>query len=82
MPPDDTGRPPTSGEWRIAAELAPMTTVWRRLLRDHVPTSLGRCRACTQGGTGIPTARWPCGPRNVAEAARRHADGRAAPNRA
>ena len=56
-------------DWGLAAELAPMTGVWRQLLDDHVPNSLGRCRACTQGGTGIPTVHWPCGPRNIAEAA-------------
>ena len=56
-------------DWALAAELAPMTGVWRQLLDDHVPDSLRRCRACTQGGTGIPTVRWPCGPRNIAEAA-------------
>ena len=55
--------------WGLAAEVAPMTDVWRQLLDDHVPDSRGRCRACTQGGTGIPTVRWPCGPRNIAEAA-------------
>jgi len=46
-----------------------MTEVWRQLLTDHVPNSQGRCQACTQGGTGIPMARWPCGPRRIAEAA-------------
>ena len=56
-------------DWGLAAELAPMIGVWRQLLDDHVPNSLGRCRACTQGGTGIPTVQWPCGPRNIAEAA-------------
>jgi hypothetical protein len=43
-----------------------MTGMWRQLLTDHVPNSHGRCQACTQGGTGIPTARWPCGPRRTA----------------
>ena len=42
-------------DWGLAAELAPMTGVWRQLLDDHVPNSLGRCHAGTQGGTGIPT---------------------------
>ena len=69
MPRDDSSTSPTPTNWAIAAELAPMTNVWRQLLDDHVPDPLGRCRACTQGGTGIPTARWPCGPRNLAEAA-------------
>lgn len=70
---DHSGAPPASGDWATAAELSPMTDVWRRLLADHVPTAGGRCQACTQGGTGIPTARWPCGPRLVAEAAASHA---------
>jgi hypothetical protein len=60
-----------AGDWTAAAELAPMTDVWHRLLDAHVPNSAGRCRACTQGGTGIPTTRWPCGPRKIAEAAAR-----------
>jgi hypothetical protein len=72
MTSDDSGAPPASGDWATAAELASMPDVWRRLLVDHVPAADGRCRACTQGGTGIPTARWPCGPRLVAEAAARH----------
>ena len=60
---------PALSGWAAAAELAPMIEVWRQLLTDHVPDSRGRCQACTQGGTGIPTARWPCGPRRIAEAA-------------
>jgi hypothetical protein len=68
MPADDR-TPSTSSNWTAAAELASMTTVWRRLLDDHVPDRHGRCRCCTQGGTGIPTTRWPCGPRKLAEAA-------------
>ena len=68
MPRDDNPAPELS-DWATAAELAPMTEVWRQLLTDHVPNSQGRCQACTQGGTGIPTARWPCGPRTIAEAA-------------
>jgi len=68
MPRDDSPAPELS-DWATAAELASMTEVWRQLLTDHVPNSQGRCQACTQGGTGIPTARWPCGPRRIAEAA-------------
>jgi hypothetical protein len=72
---DDSSVLPPPAVWAAAAELAPMTEVWRRLLTDHVPTSRGRCRACTQGGTGIPTVQWPCGPRRIAEAAAQcHAD--------
>ena len=72
MPRDDTSAHVATSDWAAAAELAPMTAVWRQLLEDHVPNAGGRCRACTQGGTGIPTARWPCGPRRVAEAAAHH----------
>ena len=72
MLPADTGTSTPCGDWTLAAELAPMTAVWRQLLDDHVPNSHGRCRACTQGGTGIATVRWPCGPRNIAEAAARY----------
>lgn len=77
----DIDAPTPDDNWTAAAELAPMTGVWRRLLDDHVPNAQGRCRACTQGGTGIATTRWPCGPRQVAEAAaRRHAAGRDRPD--
>ena len=69
MPRDNSSPDVDPNDWTAAAELAPMTQVWRRLLEVHVPNALGRCQACTQGGTGIPTARWPCGPRKVAEAA-------------
>jgi hypothetical protein len=75
MPTDDPTALPTSDTWAAAVELAPMTDVWRQLLEDHQPGSLGRCRRCTQGGTGIPKARWPCGPWKVADAASRiHVD--------
>jgi len=57
------------GDWSAAAELAAMPEVWRHLLDVHVPDASGRCRACTQGGTGIPARRWPCGPRKLGEAA-------------
>ena len=70
---DDSAAPPGSDDWATAAELAPMVSAWSQLLEDHVPAPDGRCRACTQGGTGIPTVRWPCGPRRVAEAAARYA---------
>jgi hypothetical protein len=79
MRPDETSTPAPAHDRTLAAELAPMTSTWRQLLEDHVPNQHGRCRACTQGGTGIPTIRWPCGPRTVAEAAARyHADPRSA----
>lgn len=71
MRPDEASTPAPSGD-ATAAALAPMTSVWRQLLEDHVPTTHGRCQACTQGGTGIPSVRWPCGPRTLAEAAARY----------
>jgi hypothetical protein len=71
MPQDNSCPPSAPSNWAAAAELAPMIEMWRQLLKDHVPNSRGRCQACTQGGTGIPTARWPCGPRRIAEAAAR-----------
>jgi hypothetical protein len=70
VPRDNSSPAPELSNWVAAAgELAPMIGVWRQLLTDHVPNTHGRCQACTQGGTGIPTARWPCGPRRIAEAA-------------
>jgi hypothetical protein len=51
MPRDDS-LSASLANWSAAVELAPMIEVWRRLLADHVPNSYGRCRACTQGGTG------------------------------
>ena len=83
MPRDDTSpdEPPhlAPSDWTAAAELAPMIDVWRQLLEDHVPNSQGRCRACTQGGTGIPTAQWPCSPHKIAEAAAQYHARRATP---
>jgi hypothetical protein len=58
-----------TSNWTAAIELAAMPGVWRPLLEVHVPDPSGRCRGCTQGGTGIPAGRWPCGPRKLAEAA-------------
>jgi hypothetical protein len=69
MPRDDSSLSAPLTHWAAATELAPMIEVWNRLLTDHVPNSHGRCQACTQGGTGMPTAHWPCGPRRIAEAA-------------
>ena len=83
MPRDDTSPDEPAhlapSDWTAAAELAPMIDVWRQLLEDHVPNSQGRCRACTQGGTGIPTAQWPCSPRKIAEAAAQYHARRATP---
>jgi hypothetical protein len=68
-------RPPSGGRGsdlrRLAAELAPMVDVWQRLLHQHVPDGSGRCRTCTKGGTGVPSASWPCSLHGVAELARR-----------
>ena len=68
-------RPPTAGRGadlrRLAAELAPMVDVWQRLLHQHVPDGAGRCRTCTKGGTGMPSASWPCSLHGVADLARR-----------
>lgn len=56
---------------RTAAELAPMVEVWERLIALHTPNRAGRCRMCTKGGTGLPSAPWPCSVYGVAELARR-----------
>ncbi len=55
----------------LAAELAPMVDVWKRLLVQHVPDRAGRCRTCTKGGTGLPSVAWPCSVHGIAELARR-----------
>jgi hypothetical protein len=54
----------------LADQLAPMVDVWERLLAAHQPDRGGRCRACTQGGTGLPATRWPCALHALAELAR------------
>jgi len=61
---------------RLADELAPMVEVWERLLVLHLPDRTGRCRTCTQGGTGLPGTPWPCALHGIAELAR-HRHGRA-----
>jgi hypothetical protein len=45
--------------------------VWERLLATHLPDRSGRCRTCTQGGTGLPGTQWPCALHGLAEMARR-----------
>lgn len=61
------------GKLRLADELAPMVAVWTRLLTLHLPDADGRCRTCTQGGTGLPGNPWPCTLHGLATlAARRH----------
>ncbi len=64
--------------FRLADELAPMVEVWQRLLSLHRPDRTGRCRTCTQGGTGLPGTQWPCALHGIAELAQRrhgHAQG-------
>ncbi len=47
--------------WRAIAEIMSLTPDhYRRLLGQHVTTACGHCRACTQGGTGLPRTAWPC----------------------
>lgn len=65
--------------FRLADELAPMVEVWQRLLSLHRPDRTGRCRTCTQGGTGLPGTQWPCALHGIAELAqRRHGQPRGA----
>jgi hypothetical protein len=53
----------------MAAVMAGMPSVWRRLLAAHVPDRLGRCTACrTASGSG---ERWPCTLHEVAREAER-----------
>jgi len=55
----------------LADQLAPMVEVWERLLTLHRPDRTGRCRTCTQGGTGLPGTPWPCALHGIAELAQR-----------
>lgn len=55
----------------LADELAPMVDLWERLLATHLPDGSGRCRTCTQGGTGLPGTQWPCSLHGLADLARR-----------
>lgn len=53
----------------MAAVMAGMPVVWRRLLDAHVSDRLGRCATCrTASGSG---ERWPCSLRRIAEEAER-----------
>lgn len=56
---------------RLVDELAPMVGIWERLLATHLPDRSGRCRTCTQGGTGLSRTQWPCALHGLAEMARR-----------
>jgi len=53
QPVDDTLR-------ELVAELVPLVRLWQQLLADHQPDHRGRCRACTEGGTGRAVTTWPC----------------------
>ena len=44
----------------LVAELMPLVRLWQQLLADHQPDHRGRCRACTEGGTGRAVTAWPC----------------------
>lgn len=64
-------------EWhQLAAALRAMPGVVERLVADHVPDELGRCRGCTTPGTGRPNRAWPCSIRKLADDARRQRDAR------
>lgn len=53
----------------MAAVMAGMPVVWRRLLAAHVADRLGRCTACrTASGSG---ERWPCSLHEIASEAER-----------
>jgi hypothetical protein len=73
---DVIGLPVTAGSDEalasIVAELAPMGRVWQQLLIEHGPEPGGRCRGCTQGGTGLPDTIWPCALYTVAHLAFHH----------
>jgi hypothetical protein len=58
---------PTGGS--MAELMAGMPEVWRRLLTEHVPDRMGRCRACRSvSGAG---ERWPCSLARIADDAQR-----------
>jgi hypothetical protein len=53
----------------MAAVIADMPGVWRRLLAAHVPDRLGRCSGCRSAtGSG---ERWPCSLHRIATDAQR-----------
>lgn len=58
--------------WNTFTEvLSWMPDVVDRMLAAHRPAENGRCRCCTQPGTGVPHAPWPCPPHELAAAAGR-----------
>lgn len=61
MAPAGHGRAGTTGSGdQVANELAGLPEITQRLLALHVSDGVGRCRACTTPGTGVPAAAWPC----------------------
>lgn len=56
--------------------LSVMPEQYTRLLATHVDAGNGRCRACTEGGTGVPHEPWPCAVHDVAARADRIARAR------
>jgi hypothetical protein len=53
----------------MAEMMAGMPEVFRRLLADHTPDRMGRCRACRSvSGAG---ERWPCSLHRIADEAQR-----------
>lgn len=64
-------------KWDTFTEaLSVMPESYTKLLDLHVPAANGRCRACTEGGTGVPHEPWPCAVHDVAARAQRIAQGR------
>ena len=65
---DDVGEHDGETAVPMAAVMAGMPGVWRRLLAAHVPDRFGRCSACrTATGSG---ERWPCSLSQIATQAR------------
>jgi hypothetical protein len=57
--------------WHALAEVMSLTPDhYRRLLDLHVDAGCGRCRSCTQAGTGLPRTAWPCPMHRLASLAR------------
>ena len=44
----------------MAVVMSSMPEVWERLLVEHVPDRLGRCRACATGNGSGAGVHWPC----------------------
>ena len=55
-----SSRMPAESWLRLAIELSALPGTADRLLDRHVDAGCGRCRECTQPGTGLPGASWPC----------------------